>query len=164
MSMRQFVNEDAARLIGAPSPANRKILLFLTSAAFATAVLHRLSHMLQTWHPGLARLVSAMNLRLHGADIDPRAVIGPGVLFQHPVGVTVGGGVRLGSGCTLMGGVTLGRKQVSGGPDEDQYPKVGTGVMLGAHSCLLGDIEVGDHSVVAAQALLLMDVPRTAWQ
>lgn len=154
-----MISADAQRLRGKSNKPGSLVVLFLTSAPFSAAALHRLASVIQAIHPGVARLVSTLNLRLHGADIDPRARIGAGLLLQHPVGVVIGGGATLGSHCTIMGGVTLGRRHLSDSPDIRQYPTVGENVLLGAGSCLLGNIEIGHNSVVAAKSLVLTDVP-----
>lgn len=41
-------------------------------------------------------------------DLHPAAVIGKGVMFDHGTGVVVGETARVGDGCSMLHGVTLG--------------------------------------------------------
>lgn len=130
-----------------------------TSAPFRCVLIYRASAAAHKIFPRLGRTLSQINLVLHGADIDPRCIIGSGLLLQHPVGVVVGGGVSLGNHCTLMGGVVLGRREVIAGPSPLQYPQVGSSVLFGSGACVLGRVHIGDKAVVGALALVLQDVP-----
>jgi len=53
-------------------------------------------------------------------------------------------------------GVTLGG---TGNEVGDRHPKIGNGVMLGAHAQLLGNIHIGDGAKIGAGAVVLGDVP-----
>jgi serine O-acetyltransferase len=66
----------------------------------------------------------------------------------------VGGGVVAGARLTLHQNVTLGDRHPYGG-----QPQLGDGVTIGAGACVLGPITVGDRAVVAANAVVLEDVP-----
>lgn len=150
------LKDDAAR-IGAKRRSMIDICrLIVTNPPLRCAAIYRLS----TVTPGpMGRILQSVNITLHGADIDPRAKIGPGLLLQHPVGVVIGGGVVIGSTCTIMSSVVLGRREVSAKHAPGAYPTIGDGVLLGTSSILLGAIKVGDASAVGAQSLVLQDVP-----
>jgi serine O-acetyltransferase len=89
-----------------------------------------------------------------GAELQPTSIIGPGVLIKHTTGLVVGGGVVAGARLTLHQNVTLGDRHPYGG-----QPRLGDGVTIGAGACVLGPITVGDRAVVAANAVVLEDVP-----
>lgn len=146
---------DALRLHPADSKFFSLLRLMITSPQFRSVTIYRMSHIAGG---SVGRLLSGLNLSLHGIDIDPRARIDAGALFQHPVGVVIGGGAIIGAHCTIMSGVVLGRKQVSSGSDPDAYPVVGSNVTLGTSAVLLGPIRVGDYSTIGAQSLVLEDV------
>eukprot|EP00245_Coleochaete_scutata_P014625 TRINITY_DN629_c2_g1_i1.p1 TRINITY_DN629_c2_g1~~TRINITY_DN629_c2_g1_i1.p1 ORF type:complete len:112 (+),score=17.00 TRINITY_DN629_c2_g1_i1:3-338(+) len=56
----------------------------------------------------------------------------------------------------MLRGVTLGgRGKVAG----DRHPKIGEGVLLGAGATILGNIDIGRRSMVAAGSLVLKPVP-----
>jgi serine O-acetyltransferase len=83
-------------------------------------------------------------------------VIGPGLHLVHPVGVVIGGDVRVGAGCWIHQGVTLGCGARSG------QPTLGDGVHVGAGAVVLGGVMVGDGAVIGAGAVVVSDVPAGA--
>ncbi|WP_082071842.1 serine O-acetyltransferase [Pseudarthrobacter chlorophenolicus] len=106
----------------------------------------------------LAGLARVANNSLTGADILPGSSIGAGLLLPHPNGVVIGHGVRIGSSCTILQGVTIGEKFADGRAPHD-YPQIGNGVVIGAGAILLGNLAVGDGASIAANAVVLSDVP-----
>lgn len=102
----------------------------------------------------LAYPLNALQLALHGLDVAPGATIGAGVWFGHPVGCVIGATARIGSGARLYGSVTVGSRD--GGPE---CPSVGRDVILGAGCRVLGRLSIGDRAVVAANSVVLRDVP-----
>jgi serine O-acetyltransferase len=159
MSLLSTLAADAARLIGNPSNTLSLLRLTVTSVPFRAVLLYRLSAALYSRIPALGRILHQVNILAHGADIDPRCQIGSGLLLQHPIGTVIGGGASLGENCTLMGGVVLGRKEVRGGESPLQYPQLGASVLIGSGACILGRVNIGDHAIVGAMALVLRDVP-----
>ena len=91
---------------------------------------------------------------LMGIELDYQTEVGPGLSLQHGTGLVVHQKARIGSGCTVRHGVTLGGR-VKNGP----LPVLGNGVEIGANAVLLGRIVVGDRSVVGAGSVVLQDVP-----
>ena len=73
-------------------------------------------------------------------DIHPRATIGVGILVDHGTGVVIGETAHVGDNVSIMQGVTLGG---TGKENGDRHPKIRDNVLLGAHSTILGNIEVG---------------------
>jgi len=93
-----------------------------------------------------------------GIDILPQAQIGGGCYIAHGLGLVVGGTTVIGEDCTLLQGVTLGEARFS----EDECPRIGNRVTLGAHASVLGGITVGDDAFVGAGAVVLEDVPTSS--
>lgn len=91
---------------------------------------------------------------LMGIELDYQTEVGPGLSLQHGTGLVVHQKARIGAGCTLRHGVTVGER-VGGGA----LPVLGNGVEIGANAVLLGGIVVGDRSVVGAGSVVLCDVP-----
>jgi serine O-acetyltransferase len=89
-----------------------------------------------------------------GAELKPTCHVGPGVLLKHTTGLVVGGEVVAGRGLVLHQNVTLGDRQAYGG-----QPRLGDDVMVGAGACVLGPVTIGDRAVVAANSVVLADVP-----
>jgi len=89
-----------------------------------------------------------------GAELRPTSSIGPGLVLKHTTGIVVGGEVVAGERLTLHQNVTLGDRRPFGG-----QPRLGDDVTIGAGACVLGPITIGDRVVVAANSVVLDDVP-----
>lgn len=92
---------------------------------------------------------------MFAVDIHPAATIGRGILLDHGTGVVIGETATVGDGCSILQGVTLGGTGKEAG---DRHPKIGPGVLIGAHACVLGNIRVGEGAMIAAGALVLKPV------
>ncbi|GAA1747342.1 serine O-acetyltransferase [Aeromicrobium alkaliterrae] len=104
-----------------------------------------------------AEMLRGLGLWWVGIDVAAGARIGPGVWFEHPVGIVIGNGVVIGAGVTVAQGVTLGvRHSDVAAPDD--FPTIGDGAILGARSTVLGGVTVGAGAVVGAHTLVLHDV------
>lgn len=90
-----------------------------------------------------------------GADIPLNCNIGGGLLIPHPNGIVIHPDAVIGPNCLILQQVTLGLGR-SG------VPTVGGDVNIGAGAKLLGGFVVGDHSVIAAMAVVTKDVPEHA--
>lgn len=141
---------------GAPVTVPR-VLATMATARYASAFLYRVSHAVRSVWP-LAAFVKQLNQFLTGADIAPEAEIGGGLILYHPNGVVIGAGAVLGRRCVLQQGVTIGGL---GGPRSAGRIRtvVGDDVTLGAGARVIGAVEVGDRSVVGANAVVTRSVP-----
>jgi serine O-acetyltransferase len=88
-----------------------------------------------------------------GADIPLKCQIGGGLLLPHPNGVVIHPDAVIGPNCLIFQQVTLGVRGAGG------VPSLGGHVDVGAGAKLLGNIVVGDHCVVGANAVLLQSMP-----
>ena len=124
---------------------------------FQAVVLHRIAHWFKSHHiPVLGPLVARLNLFLTGVDIAPGAVIGPGLLISHGVGLVIGGHARIGADAILLHGVTIGspsRARV------EKMPVIGDRAFIGAGASLIGGIMIGNDVKVGVGALVTRDVP-----
>ncbi|MFG6459703.1 serine O-acetyltransferase EpsC [Roseateles sp. BYS96W] len=137
--------------------SNGLYMPFLFHKGFHALQAHRLASCL--WHKGQrddALLISSLCATRLSVDIHPGARIGPGVFFDHGDGLVIGETAVLGAGCTVLHGVTLGG---TGKQRGDRHPKVGMGVLIGAHACILGNIHIGNYSRIGAGAVVLRSVP-----
>uniref|UniRef100_A0A6U9RKU6 serine O-acetyltransferase n=1 Tax=Picocystis salinarum TaxID=88271 RepID=A0A6U9RKU6_9CHLO len=117
---------------------------------------HKISHTL--WCRGQKVMAIALQSRMSeefGVDIHPGASIGKGVLLDHGQGIVIGETAVVGDRVSIMQGVTLGGTGKDAG---DRHPKVRHGCLIGAHAAILGNIEIGHSSLVAAGSLVLKDV------
>ncbi len=131
---------------------------FLHFKGFHAIEAHRLAHWL--WRNGrreLALYLQSRSSEVFQTDIHPAAPFGQGVFLDHATGLVVGETAAVGDNVSLMQGVTLGG---SGKVSGDRHPKVRDGVLIGAGAKILGNIEIGRCSRVAAGSVVLRDVPR----
>ncbi len=91
-----------------------------------------------------------------GVDIHPAARVGKGIMIDHAHSIVIGETAVVGDNVSMLHSVTLGG---TGKEDGDRHPKIGDGVLIGAGAKILGNIEVGHCSRVAAGSVVLQDVP-----
>ena len=104
----------------------------------------------------LARLVSQLSRFFTGIEIHPGATIGKRLFIDHGSGVVIGETTEIGDDCTIFQGVTL------GGTGKDQgkrHPTLGNNISVGSGSRILGPVHIGDNAKIAANAVVLNDVP-----
>jgi serine O-acetyltransferase len=106
----------------------------------------------------LSYILHRINLNLHGIDILPGASIGSGLRIDHPVGIVIGAGARIGNDCILLQNVTIGTRYVDAAKYNNQFPTIGNGVTIGAGAVILGDVTLGDGCTIGANSLILADV------
>lgn len=125
--------------------------------SFYAIVFHRLSHRLykKKWY-FLARLISQIIRGLTGIEIHPGATIGKGFFIDHGMGVVIGETCEIGDNVTLYHQVTLGG---TGKDHGKRHPTIGNNVMISAGAKVLGPFKVGDYSRIAANAVVLQEVP-----
>lgn len=91
------------------------------------------------------------------SDISCRAVIPGDVVFVHGQDIVIGSTVRIGRGCKIFNGVTLGNKFTEG--TENDQPIIGDHCVISTGAKVLGGIRVGDHVIIGANSVVLMDIP-----
>jgi serine O-acetyltransferase len=119
---------------------------------------HRLAHWL--WRQDrrdFALYLQSRASEVFQTDINPAAVIGKGIFLDHATGLVVGETAVIEDDVSMLHSVTLGGTGKQGG---DRHPKIRKGVLLGAGAKILGNIEVGQCSRVAAGSVVLASVPR----
>ena len=122
-------------------------------ALLAYRVAHYL-HSKKLYFP--ARAISQLARFTTGIEIHPGATIGKGLVIDHGMGVVIGETAEIGDNCTLYQGVTL------GGTGKDvgkRHPTLGDNVLVGAGAKVLGPFKIGDNSKIAANAVVLNEIP-----
>ncbi len=129
----------------------------LLYSGFHAVIAYRIAHALHVKGYVLpARLISQTAKFFTGIEIHPGAKIGKGLFIDHGSGVVIGETAEIGDNCTLYQGVTL------GGTGKDigkRHPTLGNNVMVGAGAKILGPFKVGDNCKIAANAVVLSEVP-----
>ncbi|KAG5053446.1 hypothetical protein AAZX31_02G281300 [Glycine max] len=130
---------------------------FLNFKGFLACQAHRVAHKL--WLQGrkiLAVMIQNRVSEIFAVDVHPGARIGSGILLDHATGIVVGETAVIGNNVSILHSVTLGGTgKVSG----DRHPKIGDGVLIGAGTCILGNIKVGDGAKIGAGSVVIKDVP-----
>lgn len=119
------------------------------------------THRLANWLYARGRRDFALYLQSRSSsvfqtDINPAARIGKGIFLDHATGLVVGETAIIGDNVSILHGVTLGG---TGKEGADRHPKIGNGVLIGAGAKILGNIEIGSCSRVAAGSVVLKPVP-----
>ena len=137
--------------------AHSSLEIILTYSGLHAVLMYRAAHWLYVKKHGiLARVVSQFARFLTGIEIHPGAKIGKGLLIDHGSGVVVGETAEIGDNCLLYQGVTLGG---TGKDHGKRHPTLGNNVMVGSGAKILGPFKVGDGAKIAANAVVLEEVP-----
>lgn len=136
---------------------DRFLMPVLYFKGFHAIQTHRLAHWL--WKRGrkdFALYLQSRSSSVFQTDINPAARIGKGVFLDHATGLVVGETALIEDDVSILHGVTLGGTGKAGG---DRHPKIRRGVLIGAGAKILGNIEIGHCSKVAAGSVVLSAVP-----
>ena len=139
-------------------PAARSTLeiLLLYPGIRATAN-HKIAHWCYEHdHKFLARYISQRTRHKTGIEIHPGATIGKRLVIDHGMGIVIGETAEIGDDCLLYQGVTLGG---TGQETGKRHPTIGSGVLVGSGAKVLGPFRVGDNSRVAANSVVLQEIP-----
>ena len=110
----------------------------------------------QEGRKGFALYLQSRMSAVWNIDIHPAAIIGQGILCDHASGLVIGETSIVGDHVSIFHGVTLGG---TGRERNDRHPKVGNGVLLGAHAVILGNIEIGESAKIGAGSIITKPVP-----
>lgn len=139
-----------------PASKSRLEVYFLSPGVKALKM-HRWSNFF--WRHGfefIAKFISMRARKKTGIEIHPAAKIGKGVMIDHGMGVVIGETAVVGDNCTIYQNVTLGG---TGKDTGKRHPTIGNNVMIGSGAKVLGPFTVGDNSKIAANAVVLSEVP-----
>lgn len=93
-----------------------------------------------------------------GCEIQAGAVIGKALILDHGFSVVINRSAVIGSNCRLRHGVTIGCNVRPDGT-QGRSPRVGNFVEFGANAVAVGGIEIGDGAKIAANSLVIENVP-----
>ncbi len=136
---------------------DRFIMPVLYFKGFHAIQTHRLAHWL--WREGrkdFALYLQSRSSAVFQTDINPAARMGKGIFIDHATGLVVGETAVIEDNVSILHGVTLGGTGKAGG---DRHPKIRHGVLIGAGAKILGNIEIGHCTKVAAGSVVLASVP-----
>ena len=140
--------------------ARSKVEIFLLYPGVHAVLYHRMAHWCHKHNlKFLARCISQWSRFWTGIEIHPGATIGRRLVIDHGMGIVIGETAEIGDDCLIYHGVTL------GGTGKDQgkrHPTIGNNVMISSGAKVLGPFKVGDNARIAANAVVLREVPESA--
>ena len=158
--MFKMLNETLEAYQRRDPAARSKLEILLLYQGVHAVLYHRVAHWLycKNWR-FLARCVSQWSRFWTGIEIHPGATIGRRLVIDHGMGIVIGETAEIGDDCLLYHGVTLGG---TGKDHGKRHPTIGNNVLISCGAKVLGPFKVGDNSRIAANAVVLSEVPDDA--
>ncbi|MBB5754418.1 serine O-acetyltransferase [Prosthecomicrobium pneumaticum] len=151
------IRVDIAAVYDRDPACSRFIEPVLYFKGFHAVETHRLANWLhRKGRRDLSLYLQSRSSAVFQVDINPAVPIGRGVFFDHATGIVVGETAVIEDDVSILQDVTLGG---TGKETGDRHPKVRRGVLIGAGAKILGNIEIGRCSRVAAGSVVLKPVP-----
>ena len=148
---------DLAATLERDPALHKAVDCFLYFKGYHAIQTHRFAHALWTnGRKDFALYLQSRSSAVFQVDINPAARIGKGIMLDHATGFVVGETATIGDNVSILQGVTLGG---TGKSEEDRHPKIGNGVLIGAHAVVLGNIKVGDCARIGAGSVVVKEVP-----
>jgi len=156
-SLGDFIRSDIAAVYDRDPACDRYIEPILYFKGFHAIQTHRLAHfMYRRGRKDFAYYLQSRSSEVFQTDINPAVPMGRGIFLDHATGVVIGETAVIEDEVSILQDVTLGG---TGKEDGDRHPKVRHGVLIGAGAKVLGNIEVGRCSRIAAGSVVLRPVP-----
>ena len=158
--MFKNIKYDIRSILERDPAARSAAEVFFLYPGFKAVFRHRFAHFFwkHRWF-FLARFISQRTKSKTGIEIHPGATIGKGLLIDHGGSVVIGETAEIGDDCTIYQGVTLGGTGLNKGK---RHPTLGDRVLVGAGAKILGPFRVGSDAKIAANAVVLDEVPDSA--
>lgn len=151
---------DVSHIMGRDPAARNPVEIFLLYSGLHAVANHRIAHVFYKCKLFfIARLISQISRFITGIEIHPGAQIGKGLFIDHGMGVVIGETAIIGDNCTIYQNVTLGG---TGKDKGKRHPTIGNNVMIGSGAKVLGPFTVGSNSKIAANAVVLSEVPENS--
>jgi serine O-acetyltransferase len=153
----QRMHEDISWILQNDPAAKSALEVGLCYSGLHAVWCYRLNHWLWNHRMRLfARWLSQVARLFTAIEIHPAAQIGRRLIIDHGMGVVVGETAIIGDEVTIYQDVTLGG---TGKEQGKRHPTIGNGVVIGAGSRVLGNIEIGHNSRIGAGSVVLRSVP-----
>ena len=158
-SFRELVFSDFLRYRANLTPTWPRVLmrcLFLPGMV-ACILLRAQQKLFAKRQVRLAYLLRTIGVILFSADFVPGMQIGRGLYMPHPMGVTMGGGLRIGDNVTILQGVTAGTRTPDGSAPAE-FATICDGAVVCTNAVLVGGVRIGENAQVGANSVVLSDV------
>ena len=161
--MIDFLNSVKSR-----DPAAKSLIgIILTYPGVKAVFFHKVASFFHiAGFPLLARIISQVVRFFTGIEIHPGAKIGKNLFIDHGMGVVIGETSEIGNNVTIYHAVTLGGISPSIDSErqrhEKRHPTIGDNAVIGSGAQIIGPVKVGNGSRIAANAVVVNDVPENA--
>ncbi len=130
---------------------------------FWALVVYRFGRWRYTVKPAILRKLLSLVYRIlykfiqivTGIELPCEVPIGRGFVIEHAGGIVVSGFASFGENCRIRNGVVIGLARV----EDPCAPQIGNDVDIGTGAKLLGNIRIGHHVRIGANAVVITDVP-----
>ena len=161
------MNDYLQSIIDRDPAAKSKLSLILTYPGVKAIFFHKIANFFAVAKFDLiAKIISQFSRFLTGIEIHPKAKIGKNLFIDHGMGVVIGETSEIGNNVTIYHAVTLGGSSPSIDSErqrhEKRHPTIGDDVVIGSGAQIIGPIKVGNNSRIAANAVVVKDVPENA--
>lgn len=157
MKFFKILNEEVSLVFERDPAAKSRLQVLLLYPGVKAVLNYRIAHRLYKHKLYfIADWISKRTRRKTGIEIHPAAQIGKGLFIDHGMGVVIGETTVIGDNCTIYQGVTLGG---TGKDKGKRHPTIGSNVTIGSGAKVLGPFTVGDNSKIAANAVVLNEIP-----
>ena len=159
---------DFLESIKSRDPAAKSVLsIVLTYPGVKAVFFHKFAHLFHVAGFDLiARIISQTIRFFTGIEIHPGAKIGKNLFIDHGMGVVIGETSEIGDNVTIYHAVTLGGSSPSIDSErqrhEKRHPTIGNDVVIGSGAQIIGPVNVGNGARIAANAVVVKDVPENA--
>ena len=168
LPLRHVIRADFERYLGGNAlSARRALSAVLRYPGLQALLVYRFGRicLAALWRPwwwpmlplaALLYLVAVASIRTcYGIQLFQSAQIGAGCSILHFGGIEIAN-CRLGTNCSIAQGTRIGSRTDPCGPT------IGDGVWIGAHTKILGLVEIGDGATIGPGSRVIRAVPRRA--
>ncbi|MBR2345905.1 MAG: serine acetyltransferase [Lentisphaeria bacterium] len=164
--IREIMKKDVVAAYNGDPAAKNFDEIILSYPGVKAIAIQRLAHVLYRLDvPLIPRMMTEYAHSATGIDIHPGATLGVGVFIDHGTGVVIGETAVVGDNVRIYQGVTLGAgnfpKNACGMLIKGlkRHPTVGSNVTIYSGASVLGDITIGDNSVIGGNVWLTESLP-----
>lgn len=165
-AIREVMKLDVEAAFNGDPAAKNYDEIILSYPGLKAIAIQRLAHELyEAKVPLIPRMMTEFAHSETGIDIHPGARIGKGVFIDHGTGVVVGETAVIGDNVRIYQGVTLGAvnfpKNACGVLIKGlrRHPTIGSNVTIYSGASVLGDVVIGDNSVIGGNVWLTESLP-----
>jgi serine O-acetyltransferase len=110
--------------------------------------------------PVIPTLIRNVIFIMFNSYIPVSATIGKGSIFAYgAIGVVLHANTRVGRGCVMGQGITIGAAEGFVSSEINRCPVIGDNCYIGAGAKIIGDIKIGNNCQIGASAVVLKDIP-----